>query len=177
MDSAEDTEYWASRVEDTNGCYVVPAFAGLGAPHWDPYARGTIVGLTRGTNKKHIIRATLESIAYQVCDVTDAMQEDSGLTLRALKVDGGASANDFLMQFQAVMLGVAVNRPKCVESTAMGAAYLAGLAVGFWKDKEDVIRNILPGKEFLPQSDEEYRQLKRRGWSKAVRCSYGWEKP
>ncbi len=177
VDSAEDTEYWASRVEDTNGCYVVPAFAGLGAPHWDPYARGTIVGLTRGTNKKHIIRATLESIAYQVCDVTDAMQEDSGLTLRALKVDGGASANDFLMQFQADMLGVAVNRPKCVESTAMGAAYLAGLAVGFWKDKEDVIRNILPGKEFLPQSDEEYRQLKRRGWSKAVRCSYGWEKP
>ena len=177
VDSAEDTEYWASRVEDTNGCYVVPAFTGLGAPHWDPYARGTIVGLTRGTNKKHIIRATLESIAYQVCDVTDAMQEDSGLTLRALKVDGGASANDFLMQFQADMLGVAVNRPKCVESTAMGAAYLAGLAVGFWKDKEDVIRNILPGKEFLPQSDEEYRQLKRRGWSKAVRCSYGWEKP
>ena len=175
VDSAEDTAYWASKVSDTNGCYVVPAFTGLGAPHWDPYARGTIVGITRGTNKKHIIRATLESIAYQVCDVTDAMQADSDLALRALKVDGGASANDFLMQFQADMLGVAVHRPTCVESTAMGAAYLAGLAVGFWKDKADVLRNIRSGRDFLPGAESEYRQSKRRGWSKAVRCAFGWE--
>ena len=176
VDSAEDTAYWASKVKDTNGCYVVPAFTGLGAPHWDQYARGTIVGLTRGTNKNHIIRATLESIAYQVCDVTDAMQADAGLQLKTLKVDGGASANDFLMQFQADILKCPVNRPACVESTAMGAAYLAGLAVGFWKDKAEVIRNVRPERVFAPAMDDCEREQKRRGWDKAVRYAYGWAK-
>ncbi|MBQ7677855.1 MAG: glycerol kinase GlpK [Lachnospiraceae bacterium] len=176
VDSAEDTAYWASKVKDTNGCYVVPAFTGLGAPHWDQYARGTIVGLTRGTNKNHIIRATLDSIAYQVCDVTDAMQADAGLQLKTLKVDGGASANDFLMQFQADILKCPVNRPACVESTAMGAAYLAGLAVGFWKDKAEVIRNVRPERVFAPAMDDCEREQKRRGWDKAVRYAYGWAK-
>ena len=129
IDSASDSEYMANKVKDTNGCFVVPAFTGLGAPHWDQYARGTIVGITRGTNKNHIIRATLESISLQVCDVIDAMRADSGIEVRTLKVDGGASANNFLMQFQSDILGVPVNRPACVESTAIGAAYLAGLAV------------------------------------------------
>ena len=124
IDSAEDSEYMAKKVPDTNGCYVVPAFTGLGAPHWDQYARGTIVGITRGVNKYHIIRATLESLAYQVYDVLDAMKADSGISLSALKVDGGACANDFLMQTQADIIGAPVNRPRCVETTAMGAAYL-----------------------------------------------------
>ena len=138
IDSAEDSEYMAGKVEDTNGCYVVPAFTGLGAPHWDPYARGTIVGITRGVNKYHIIRATLESLASQVNDVLKAMEADSGITLSALKVDGGASANNFLMQVQADLSGAPVNRPKCVETTAMGAAYLAGLAAGFWSSQEEI---------------------------------------
>ena len=134
IDSAEDSEYMAKKVKDTNGCYVVPAFTGLGAPYWDQYARGTIVGITRGVNKCHIIRATLESLAYQVNDVLVAMKADSGIALSSLKVDGGASANNFLMQTQADIINVPVNRPQCVETTAMGAAYLAGLAVGYWKD-------------------------------------------
>ena len=133
IDSAEDSEYMASKVEDTNGCYVVPAFTGLGAPHWDQYARGTIVGITRGVNKYHIIRATLESIAYQVNDVLEAMKADSGIALSSLNVDGGASANNFLMQVQADIINAPVNRPSFVETTAMGAAYLAGLASGYWK--------------------------------------------
>ena len=141
IDSAEDSEYMAMKVKDTNGCYVVPAFTGLGAPYWDQYARGTIVGITRGVNKYHIIRATLESLAYQVNDVLTAMKADSGIDLAALKVDGGASANNFLMQTQADIINAPVNRPVCVETTAMGAAYLAGLATGYWKDKEDVVRN------------------------------------
>ena len=136
IDSAEDSEYMASKVEDTNGCYVVPAFTGLGAPHWDQYARGTIVGITRGVNKYHIIRATLESIAYQVNDVLEAMKADSGIALSSLNVDGGASANNFLMQVQADIINAPVNRPSFVETTAMGAAYLAGLASGYWKSKE-----------------------------------------
>jgi glycerol kinase len=176
IDSAADSEYMASKVKDTDGCYVVPAFTGLGAPHWDQYARGTIVGVTRGTNKCHIIRATLESIALQVCDVIDAMRADSGIAISTLRVDGGASANNFLMQFQSDMLGVPVNRPACVESTAIGAAYLAGLAVGYWKNKDDVVRNQRLERVFTPDMDAEERAAKRKGWNKAVHYAFGWSK-
>ena len=174
IDSAPDSEYMAKKVKDTNGCYVVPAFTGLGAPHWDQYARGTIVGLTRGVNKYHIIRATLESLAYQVNDVLQAMKADSGIDLAALKVDGGASANDFLMQFQSDIINAPVKRPCCVETTAMGAAYLAGLAVGYWGSKEDVIKNWAIDKVFTPAMDGEDREEKIKGWNKAVKCSFGW---
>lgn len=174
IDSASDSEYMAKKVQDTNGCYVVPAFTGLGAPHWDQYARGTIVGITRGVNKYHIIRATLESIAYQVNDVIYAMQEDSGIYLTALKVDGGASANDFLLQFQSDIIRTSVNRPVCVETTAMGAAYLAGLAVGYWKNKEEVVKNWNIDKVFHPVMPLEEREEKVKGWDKAVRYSFGW---
>ena len=176
IDSAVDSEYMAKKVHGTHGCYVVPAFTGLGAPHWDQYARGTIVGLTRGTNKYHIIRATLESIAYQVCDVIDAMRADANLNLSALKVDGGASANNFLMQFQADMMDVPVKRPQCVESTAIGAAYLAGLAVGYWKSKEEVMNNQKIDSNFFPEMEKEEREKKRKGWNKAVKYAYGWAK-
>ena len=176
IDSAQDSEYMAKKVTDTNGCYVVPAFTGLGAPHWDQYARGTIVGITRGVNKYHIIRATLDSLAYQVNDVLAAMEADSAIRLSALKVDGGASANNFLMQQQANISGAPVNRPKCVETTAMGAAYLAGLAVGYWASKEDVVKNWAIDREFVPEISEEERQAMVRGWSRAVKCAYGWEK-
>ena len=176
IDSAVDSEYMASKVKDTDGCYVVPAFTGLGAPHWDQYARGTIVGITRGTTKNHIIRATLESIALQVCDVIDAMKADAGIEVRALRVDGGASANNFLMQFQADMIDAPVNRPACVESTAIGAAYLAGLAVGYWESKEDVIKNQQLDRVFTPTMDSEARETKRKGWNKAVKYAYGWAK-
>ena len=174
IDSAADSEYFAQRVKDTNGCYVVPAFTGLGAPYWDQYARGTIVGLTRGVNKYHIIRATLESLAYQVNDVLEAMKADSGMDLSSLKVDGGASANDFLMQTQADLSSAPVNRPRCVETTAMGAAYLAGLAAGYWKDIEDVKRNWATDKIFVPAIDSEKREQMLEGWKRAVACSYGW---
>lgn len=176
IDSAEDSEYMAKKAHGTHGCYVVPAFTGLGAPHWDQYARGTIVGITRGTNKNHIIRATLESIAYQVCDVIDAMRADAGIDLQALKVDGGASANDFLMQFQSDMLDKPVKRPACVESTALGAAYLAGLAVGYWANKEELSEQMVYDKVFLSQMEEEERLTKRKGWNKAVKYAYGWAK-
>lgn len=176
IDSASDTEYLAQKVEDSNGCYVVPAFTGLGAPYWDQYARGTIVGLTRGVNKDHIIRATLESLAYQVNDVLEAMEADSGILLSALKVDGGASANNFLMQTQADVSQAPVHRPNCVETTAMGAAYLAGLAVGYWKDKEDVKKNWSIDRIFQPQIEKETRQKMLSGWKKAVRYAYGWAK-
>jgi glycerol kinase len=176
IESAADSEYMANKVKDTNGCYVVPAFTGLGAPHWDQYARGTIVGITRGTNKNHIIRATLESIALQVCDVIDAMKADAGIEIPSLKVDGGASANNFLMQFQANLLGVPVNRPACVETTAIGAAYLAGLAVGYWKNKEDVVQNQRIERVFTPCMEETERAGKRKGWDKAVHYAYGWSK-
>lgn len=176
IDSAVDSEYMANKVHGTHGCYVVPAFTGLGAPHWDQYARGTIVGITRGTNKNHIIRATLESIALQVCDVIDAMRADAGVELKSLKVDGGASANNFLMQFQSDMIGAPVKRPKCVETTAMGAAYLAGLAVGYWKDKEDVVKNQKIEHVFAPQMSGRERETKRKGWNKAVKYAYGWAK-
>ena len=166
----------AKMVKDTNGCYVVPAFTGLGAPHWDQYARGTIVGITRGVNKYHIIRATLESIAYQVNDVLEAMRADSGIELAALKVDGGASANDFLMQTQADIINAPVNRPVCVETTAMGAAYLAGLAVGYWKSKEDVIKNWAIDAAFEPEIAEADRVKRIKGWNRAVKYAYGWAK-
>lgn len=176
IDSASDSEYMASKVKGTHGCYVVPAFTGLGAPHWDQYARGTIVGITRGTTKNHIIRATLESIALQVCDVIDAMKVDAGIDIRTLRVDGGASANNFLMQFQADMLNAPVNRPACVESTAIGAAYLAGLAVGYWSGKEDVMKNQQLDRVFSPSISKEEREQKRKGWNKAVKYAYGWAK-
>ncbi|NLK76815.1 MAG: glycerol kinase GlpK [Clostridiales bacterium] len=176
IDNAADTEVMARKVEDTNGCYVVPAFTGLGAPHWDQYARGTIVGITRGVNKYHIIRATLESLAYQTNDVLQAMRADSEIELDSLKVDGGASANDFLMQTQADIINAPVNRPSCVETTAMGAAYLAGLAVGYWKSKEDVIKNWAIDKTFQPKISHEVREKKIKGWNKAVKYSYGWAK-
>lgn len=174
LDSAKDSEEMAKKVPDTNGCYVVPAFTGLGAPYWDQYARGTIVGITRGVNRYHIIRATLDSIAYQVSDVIDAMQADSGITLQSLKVDGGASANNFLLQEQADLIDRAVVRPACVESTALGAAYLAGLAVGYWEDKEAVRDNCSIDKTFLPQIDAAERSKKLSGWKRAVKYAFGW---
>ena len=174
IDSAADSDYMARKVPDTNGCYVVPAFTGLGAPYWDQYARGTIVGITRGVNKYHIIRATLESLAYQTNDVLQAMKADSGIELSGLKVDGGASRNDFLMQTQADIINAPVERPRCAETTAMGAAYLAGLAVGYWQNKEEVIRNWAIDRVFQPEIGEELREEKISGWNKAVKYSYGW---
>ena len=176
IDTSEDSEYMASKVKDTNGCYVVPAFTGLGAPHWDQYARGTIVGITRGVNKYHIIRAALESLAYQVNDVIAAMEADSGIKLRTLRVDGGACANNFLMQFQSDIINAPVNRPACVETTALGAAYLAGLAVGYWENKEEVIKNSQTDRVFKPEMDEETRKSAISGWNRAVKCSFGWAK-
>lgn len=174
--TAAETEEMAAKVEDTNGCYVVPAFTGLGAPYWDAYARGCIVGLTRGVNKCHIVRAALESIAYQVCDVLHVMEEDSKITLTNLKVDGGASANNFLLQAQADMIQAPVKRPDCIETTAMGAAYLAGLSVGYWKDKGEVLRNWKINKVFEPKISKEEQRARKAGWDKAVSRSFGWEK-
>lgn len=176
IDSSPDSEYMAKKVNDTNGVYMVPAFVGLGAPHWDQYARGAIVGLTRGANKYHIIRATLESIAYQAYDVLKAMQEDSGITLKTLKVDGGACANDFLMQFQSDVINAPVDRPVCIETTALGAAYLAGLAVGYWKNKEEVVQNWQISKTFKPNMTEDVREKLLGGWKEAVTRSFGWSK-
>ncbi len=176
VDSSPDSEYMATKVSDTNGAYVVPAFTGLGAPHWDQYARGAIVGLTRGVNKYHIIRATVESLAYQTYDVLKAMQQDSGITLNALKVDGGACANNFMMQFQSDIINAPVHRPVCVETTAMGAAYLAGLAVKYWESKEDVIKNWQISRIFKPSLEEEKRTELIAGWNKAVKCALGWAK-
>ena len=169
-DSAE-SEVLAKAVPDTNGCYMVPAFVGLGAPHWDQYARGAIVGLTRGTNRNHIVRATLESLAYQVTDVLKAMEEDSGIKLGTLAVDGGACANDFLMQFQADIINTVVARPKTIETTAMGAAYLAGLAVGYWQSKEEIKANHVIAKEFAPNMEEAHRAKLLDGWKKAVKST------
>ena len=176
IDSSIDSEYMASKVSDTNGCYVVPAFTGLGAPHWDQYARGTIVGITRGVNKSHIIRATLESLAYQTHDVITAMKADSNIDLRSLKVDGGASANNLLMQIQSDIIAAPVLRPKCVETTAMGAAYLAGLAVGYWSSKEDVIQNWAIDRVFEPSIGEDDRAKRIKGWNKALTYAHGWAK-
>ena len=172
--SAPQSEEYASAVEDTDGVYVVPAFTGLGAPYWNPYARGMIVGLTRGTAKEHFIRATLESLAYQTQDVLEAMEKDSGIHLKNLRVDGGASANDFLMQFQADITNKEVLRPECIETTALGAAYLAGIAVGFWKDKEDIRRNWSLERTFAPSMPQERREAKLKGWKRAVRCAVSY---
>ena len=165
---AAESEKLALSVEDTNGCYMVPAFTGLGAPYWDPYARGTIVGLTRGTNRNHIVRAALDSIAYQVVDVLNAMYEDSGTPLTSLNVDGGASKNDYLMQTQANLIGVPVRRPSCVESTAMGACFLAGLATGFYESMDEIKKNATVDRLFTPSIDEEKRRNMLKGWKEAV---------
>ncbi len=172
-DSAQSEKY-AESVSDTNDVYIVPAFAGMGAPYWNPYARGTIVGITRGCRKEHFIRATLESIAYQAVDVLQAMEEDAGMPLQELKVDGGASANNFLMQFQADITGQSVHRPSCIETTALGAAYLAGLAVGYWKDKEEICANWQLDKKFNASMEEELRKKLLKGWKKAVKCALVW---
>jgi glycerol kinase len=174
IDSAPESEVHARKVEDTGGVYVVPAFAGLGAPYWDMYARGTIVGLTRGSSKDHIIRATLESIAYQSRDVLEAMEADSGIELKKMRVDGGAAMNDFLMQFQADILGSEVERPEINETTALGAAYLAGLAVGFWKNKEELVKKWKKDKDFKSEMTEEKREKLYGGWKRAVERSKDW---
>ena len=168
---AAESEVLAKSVPDANGCYVVPAFVGLGAPYWDQYARGAIVGLTRGVNRNHIVRATLESIAYQVNDVLMAMQEDSGMPITSLRVDGGACDNDFLMQFQADILNTSVVRPYCIETTAMGAAYLAGLAVGYWRSKEEILANHVIAAEFKPQMGQAKRENLLQGWHNAVKAA------
>jgi len=175
IDQAPDSEYFAMKVSDTDGVYVVPAFAGLGAPYWDMYARGAIFGLTRGTRKAHLIRATLESLAYQTKDVLEAMEQDSGLEMSNLRVDGGASANNLLMQFQADILGAQVERPKVTETTALGAAYLAGLAVGFWKKKE-ISQNWQSDRKFDSVMEGEKRKKLYKGWQKAVKRTMDWEK-
>ena len=171
IESASDSEYMAKKVADTNGCYVVPAFTGLGAPYWDAYARGAIVGLTRGTNKNHIIRATLDSIGYQVEDVLRAMEADAAMPLGSLKADGGAAANNYLLQTQSDISNTQVLRPKCVETTAMGAAYLAGLAVGFWKDLQQIRDNWGCERGFHPQITAEERTNRLQGWHKAIKAT------
>ena len=172
---AADTEYFATKIENNGGVYLVPAFVGLGSPYWDMYARGTIVGLTRGSNRNHIIRAALEAIAYQSKDLIEAMKEDSGLSFSTLKVDGGAVRNNFLMQFQADILNTDVLRPEITETTALGAAYLAGLAVGFWKDKENIVKNWKLNRKFTPNLSEELRNKYFKGWKKAVEKAKKWE--
>ncbi len=175
IDSSPDSEFYAMKVESTDGVYVVPAFAGLGAPYWDMYARGAIFGLTRGTSKAHLIRATLESLAYQTRDVLDAMVKDSKVKLTSLRVDGGASANNLLMQFQSDILGVEVERPKVIETTALGAAYLAGIAMGFWK-KSEISKNRQTDKKFKAKMEEKQRKQLYKGWQKAVKRTMDWEK-
>ena len=174
VESTPETEKYASQVEDTDGVYIVPAFAGMGAPYWNQYARGTVVGLTRGCTREHFIRATLESIAYQAYDVIKAMEEDAGVRLNVLKVDGGASANNMLMQFQADINNTTVHRPKCIETTALGAAYLAGLATGYWKSKDEIKENWQLGRAFESEMDEEKRNQLLKGWKRAVRCAIAW---
>lgn len=174
--SAKDSEAMAKEVADTNGCYVVPAFTGLAAPYWDQYARGTIVGLTRGVNKNHIVRATLESMALQVGDIISIMEKDSGIVINDIKVDGGASANSLLMQMQADFTDKKIVRPCCVETTAMGAAYLAGLATGYWKDFDDVRANWQIDKIFTSQMNDTERENKLCEWKRAVKTSFGWAK-
>ena len=172
--NAADTEDYCLRTPDTGGVYVVPAFTGLGAPYWNPEARGTIVGLTRGSAKEHLIRATVESLAYQTADVLRSMEKDSGLKIRHLKVDGGASANNFLMQFQSDILDAEVIRPQCVETTAMGAAFLAGLAVGYWADVEDVKKSWALGHTFSPKMPQAEREALLAGWKRAVKAAIAW---
>ncbi|MDF2820981.1 MAG: glycerol kinase [Clostridiales bacterium] len=173
--TAAQSEKYAKAVEDTNGVYVVPAFAGMGAPYWNQNTRGTIVGITRGFNKEHLIRATLESIAYQTYDVLNAMEQDSEITIKSLKVDGGASANNFLMRFQADILNTIVYRPECIETTALGAAYLAGLAVGYWDNREEIKANWSLERTFSPGMDKNRREVLLDGWNKAVKCALTYE--
>ena len=173
--TAKDSETYANKVEDTNGVYVVPAFTGLGAPYWDMYARGTIVGLTRGSKKEHMIRATLESIAYQTKDVITVMEQDSDIKVKDLRVDGGASSNNFLMQFQSDILDVNIDRPEIIETTALGAAYLSGLAVGFYKNKNEITSKWKIQKEFVPNMDENKRTKLYKGWKRAVSRAIQWE--
>jgi len=175
INDAKDTEYFAGKVEDTHGVYMVPAFAGLGAPYWDQYARGAIVGLTRGAGMSHIVRATLESIAYQTRDVLEAMKKDAGIEIKGLRADGGAVYNNFLMQFQADILDLPVERPVVNETTALGAAYLAGLAVGYWKSTREVAQKWERNRLFQPAMNDDRREKLYRGWKKAVECSLGWE--
>ena len=172
--SARQSEEYADEVPDCKGVYVVPAFTGMGAPYWDSYARGTIVGVTRGCKKEHFIRATLESIAYQAYDVIAAMEEDAGVKMTHLKVDGGASANNMLMKFQADIAGIRAERPKCIETTALGAAYLAGLAVGYWSSKDEIRKNWNLGRAFEPTMEETERTKLLKGWHRAVRCALAW---
>ena len=172
--TASQSQEYAEAVPDTAGMYIVPVFTGMGAPYWNQYARGTVVGLTRGCTKEHFIRATLESIAYQSVDVLRAMEADCGICLKSLKVDGGASANDFLMQFQADIMDTEVHRPECIETTALGAAYLAGLATGYWKDRKEIKENWQLGQSFEPKMSEESRKELLKGWKKAVRCALAW---
>lgn len=174
LSEAKDSEYYAQKVDSSNGVYVVPAFTGLGAPYWDPYARGTMVGLTRGTSAEHIVRATLESIAYQTCDVIQAMQADSQIQIASLRVDGGAASNNFLMQFQTDLLNCEVQRPKITEVTALGAAYLAGLAVGYWKDVSELNATAEIESRFTPVCDEAKRERRYSGWKRAIKCAQMW---
>jgi glycerol kinase len=174
LESAKDSEYMARKVPDSDGLFVVPAFSGLGAPYWDPYARGMIIGITRATNKYHLIRATLESMAYQTADLLSTMEAQTGKTVECLRVDGGASDNGLLLSFQADILGIPVERPLCVESTARGAAFLAGLAEGFWQ-QEELLRLVKEGKTFSPQQDEAWRASHRQDWHRAVERTVGWK--
>jgi glycerol kinase len=174
LGSAAESEEIAGSVPDAGGVYVVPAFTGLGAPYWDPHARGVIVGLTRGSGRSHLVRATLEAIAYQTRDVLHCFEQDTGLRPEELKVDGGATANNFLMQFQADILGIAVRRPPVLETTALGAAYLAGLAVGFWRNRRDLTKDVREGRVFKPALAEEKREHLYRGWLRAVERARGW---
>ena len=176
LKTAPESEKYCDAVEDTGGVYLVPAFVGLGAPYWDQYARGIMIGITRGTKKEHFVRATVESLAYQTYDVLKAMEEDSHIELKALKVDGGACANNFLMQFQSDILNVQVDRPKVIETTALGAAYLAGIAVGYWQNREDVRKNWAISKNFMPVMKEDKREKLLEGWHDAVKRSMGWAK-
>ena len=176
IQTTTETQKIAEQVSDNNGVYMVPAFAGLGAPHWDAYARGAIIGLTAGVNYKHIVRATLESLAYQTYDVLKAMEEDSNIAVKCLRVDGGASANDFIMQFQSDIIGVPIERPVCIETTALGAAYLAGLFVGYWKNKNDISQNCSIEKSFYSTMTDEIRQKNLKGWHKAVHATFGFAK-
>lgn len=175
LKTVDESEYVAQEVEDTDGVYMVPAFSGLGAPYWDAYARGTLLGLTRGSNRAHIVRAVLEAIAFQTYDVIRAMEADFGQSIVQLKVDGGASANNFIMQFQADLLNISVLRPQEIETTALGAAYLAGLAVGYWKDKQELIQNTTVGRIFQGAMSKEERELKLNQWHRAVQRARSWE--
>ncbi len=175
IDSSAQSEEYAKAVPDTNGVYVAPAFTGLGAPYWNQYCRGMVVGITRGCSKEHFVRATLESLAYQTHSVLKSMEQDTGLAISSLRVDGGASANDFLMQFQADILGADVLRPECIETTALGAAYLAGLATGYWQSREEIEKNWQLSHRFVPSMSDAIRQERLKGWDKAVRCALMWQ--